>query len=296
MQMIHIKVILGPVSASDRPLLLVAVRKRSVNIAQAQMHRCLMPRVHSLEEVIEKSLLKVHTVWGIKLGKMLQSMQLKPLLFGGDPHVALHISTEVERVPAPVPAAQDRNLNLREVSNTSLIPLIHHLPLLEGLAQELSSILLKLTVGQCFRSGNALTSDAADQTIIASTMLKPIHLDLPPLLNESADKSSVPCNIAVHIIRALKRTDCCQMRRFQRGGSPLGHSVVRDTQHANLSARIGLLRQKLYTIIDVLSFAGTPAVDHAFGTAGTARIDPHDDITVTDPFLWIDCFPIHVPV
>src|SRR5450759_1109651 len=86
------------------------------------------------------------------------------------------------------------------------------------------------------------------------------------------------------------------MRRPQRADLPLVHRVVRDAVDANLAVAPGLCAGPFNAIVKVPRFAWRPAVDHAWRTAGAARIDTHTDVAVRHPLLRVDQFPVLVIV
>ena len=75
-----VEIVVGPLGTLAGPLLLGSVGEGAVYVLDAQIDRRLIPGAFILQEVVEKPLLELQTVIGIKLGKMLVPVNLQPLL------------------------------------------------------------------------------------------------------------------------------------------------------------------------------------------------------------------------
>ena len=163
-----------------------------------------------------------------------------------------------------------------------------------GLSRRVGAIFGELFLGQRHRAGDRLAGHDAFGAAVADAVLHARDLARMPAVEEIAQDAAVAIKLAVKIGRAFPDAQRGQMRRLQRADLPLVHGVIGNAVDADFAVAPALRAGPFDAVVKVLRLARRPDVESARRAPGAARVDAHQNISVRNPFLRVDQFPVLV--
>lgn len=116
--------------------------------------------------------------------------------------------------------------------------------------------------------------------------------NLPPEIDELvAQDTAVPAAIAIVVAHALPRNDGRQTLGLASSYTPLGSSIVADTEQTDLAGRPWLLSSPLDYVEKAFACATRHGVEEAWGLSKTTLVSADHDVIVLRPETGIWCLP-----
>ena len=242
----RMEVLLGPLRALERPLVLVPLDEFLARMAHLQLHRRLLcpAGVVAFEEAAEEPLLQVEAVVRIEVRPMLDAVHFKPFVLGCGAHEAFEIAARMQALPAPIGGREQGHFHLVPVRHTRLPELVGVELARQTILVKIAPILAEFLFRQSLRSRHPVAGHAALEAPRAAPVLQRINLRLRPTLDEAtAEDAAMMRHVAIEIGGAFPGANGGEVLGLQRGRLPLVLGVVGDAVEADLAVRPGLLRR-----------------------------------------------------